>query len=179
MYIVNKYANIYVQKLYIIMSCLCDSDYSGQTRTVKCLDGYYLWERWRCWARRRWFVACRNIWEGAMMSWTEGHIHRLGEVKRAAAWEGRGRSCLSAGRLRVKRLFGPNHCGWRKRWRISFCCCSNDSFSASRSSSWPKPILPSWSTQAVKSAFVVFERVHILSGVCKTKKSNFSMRRYQ
>lgn len=42
MYIVNKYANIYVQKLYIIMSCLCDSDYSGQTRTVKCLDGYYL-----------------------------------------------------------------------------------------------------------------------------------------
>lgn len=25
MYIVNKYANIYLQKLYIITSCLCDS----------------------------------------------------------------------------------------------------------------------------------------------------------
>lgn len=184
MYTVNKYANIYVQKLYIIMSCLRDSDYSGQTRTVKCLDGYYLWERWwrvawRRWARRRWFVACENIWEGATMPWTEERTHRLGEVKRAAAWEGGGRSCLSAESLRVKQLFGPDRCGgcqcklWRRVKAIK-AQRREDRFRASRSSSWPRPILPSET-----SALVVFEKwVHILSGFHKTKKSNFSTRRH-
>lgn len=35
MCIVKKYANIYLQKVYIVMSCLCDSSkLGGQTPTV-------------------------------------------------------------------------------------------------------------------------------------------------
>lgn len=41
MYIVNKYANIYLQKLYIKMSCLCDflkvTITNRRALTMKCL----------------------------------------------------------------------------------------------------------------------------------------------
>lgn len=56
------------------------------------------------------------------------HVRRPAGVKRAAAWEARGRSCSSAESLPVMQMFGPDHGGGRQRklrWG-TFCYCISE-----------------------------------------------------
>lgn len=60
MCIVNKYANIYLQKVYIVMSCL--GDFLKLVDWFNVQHGFVTCENDVCVrARGKWFVACENM----------------------------------------------------------------------------------------------------------------------